>query len=993
MPEILPGEFLLTGTIFELIGATSGGDPTEALSALTGLELKLTSNIPSGRPIRREDGVFFVPPRTVTVLDDGQISEDGENPGIALLGDDPGLGFNGTLQWTITPGKATIGGKSVKPISWTFYAPEPGSEYTLGEVAPVLSLSATQLGFAPTIDNVELNGDNELQFYVGATAVGDPVSLSALFAADGVEIVSRKGQANGYVPLNGSGLIDSNYLPSYVDDVLEYANFGSFPGSGATGKVYVAIDTGDAYRWSGSAYVRISDRVTAAGITDSTSTGRALVTAADAAAAKTALNLTKSDVGLSNVDNTSDATKNAASAALTNKDLSSGTNTFPTFNQNTTGSAATLTTARTFRTNLASTSTASFNGSADATPGVTGTLPVGNGGTGVATLTGIAKGNGTSAFTAATAGTDYLAPGGALGTPSSGTLTNCTFPTLNQNTTGSAATLTTGRTFQTDLASGSAVSFNGSANNSHGVTGTLPVGNGGSGATTLTGLLVGNGTSAFTAVTAPSGTVVGTSDAQVLSNKTLTSPVISNTSGTALTFGNVTATPTTAPVMVSMGGTYGSNTAGSYGNIKLALYDNGASNSNRWGFSVESARLGYHVGASSIHAFYVNGAEAFRVASSGAQVGGVDVVTTSGSQNLTNKTLTTPVVDSFKDSNGNTVLGFSATASAVNYLQVQNSTASSVRLSAVGTDSNIGMRFYTKANASFGFFSDTYGQAFSVTPAASGVNLVQVIAGPTTVAPQVIATGTDANIDLVLNGTGTGVVKAGGTGASATVVTRDNTLTLANKTLTTPVIGSIKDSNGNTILGLNPQSGASDYISIWNDTGGPTIGAVGSSANNHIYLQPKGTGQLKLYVPTGQTPTLNGTGPDTNHNFNLTAKGTGVIQANGVAVATISGAQTITNKTVDTSNTVSMRDDRLSICANGAPTQIIKFDVSQMWAGTSYVQLPMNSSYTTKLWGGSGTAPSTASSDGVAGQVEWDSSFIYVCTATNTWKRAALSTW
>lgn len=57
---------------------------------------------------------------------------------------------------------------------------------------------------------------------------------------------------------------------------------------------------------------------------------------------------------------------------------------------------------------------------------VTGTLPVGNGGTGATTLTGVLKGNGTSAFTAATAGTDYVAPGGALGTPSSGTLTNCT---------------------------------------------------------------------------------------------------------------------------------------------------------------------------------------------------------------------------------------------------------------------------------------------------------------------------------------------------------------------------------------------------------------------------------------------------------------------------------------------------------------------------------------------------------------------------------------
>lgn len=53
-------------------------------------------------------------------------------------------------------------------------------------------------------------------------------------------------------------------------------------------------------------------------------------------------------------------------------------------------------------------------------------VAVADGGTGVSTLTGIAKGNGTSAFTAAAAGTDYVAPGGALGTPSSGTLTSCT---------------------------------------------------------------------------------------------------------------------------------------------------------------------------------------------------------------------------------------------------------------------------------------------------------------------------------------------------------------------------------------------------------------------------------------------------------------------------------------------------------------------------------------------------------------------------------------
>lgn len=59
------------------------------------------------------------------------------------------------------------------------------------------------------------------------------------------------------------------------------------------------------------------------------------------------------------------------------------------------------------------------------------------------------------------------------------------------------------------------------------VTGTLGVPNGGTGAVTLTGLVVGNGTSAMTTVTAPSGTVVGTSDTQTLTNKRLSQRVVS----------------------------------------------------------------------------------------------------------------------------------------------------------------------------------------------------------------------------------------------------------------------------------------------------------------------------------------------------------------------------------------------------------------------------------------------------------------------------------
>jgi hypothetical protein len=54
------------------------------------------------------------------------------------------------------------------------------------------------------------------------------------------------------------------------------------------------------------------------------------------------------------------------------------------------------------------------------------------------------------------------------------------------------------------------------------VTDTLPVGNGGTGATTLTGVVIGNGASAFTVKTNPSGAFVGTTDTQTLTNKRYT---------------------------------------------------------------------------------------------------------------------------------------------------------------------------------------------------------------------------------------------------------------------------------------------------------------------------------------------------------------------------------------------------------------------------------------------------------------------------------------
>jgi len=125
-------------------------------------------------------------------------------------------------------------------------------------------------------------------------------------------------------------------------------------------------------------------------------------------------------------------------------------------------------------------------------------LPISTGvsglGTGVATFLGtptsanlaaaVTDETGSGALVFATSPT-LVTP--ALGTPASGDLANCTFPTLNQNTTGS---------------SGSCTGNAATATTAAGLSATLVVGSGGTGVSSLTGIVKGNGGSAFTAATA-----------------------------------------------------------------------------------------------------------------------------------------------------------------------------------------------------------------------------------------------------------------------------------------------------------------------------------------------------------------------------------------------------------------------------------------------------------------------------------------------------------
>lgn len=318
---------------------------------------------------------------------------------------------------------------------------------------------------------------------------------------------SEKGAPNGVAVLGPDSKVLAIHLPSYVDDVLEFDDLASFPASGETGKIYVALDTNKTYRWSGSTYIYITS-----GAVDSVAGKTGVVT------------LVKADVGLGNVDNTSDANKPISTATQTALDLKAPINN-PSFTGTVTGitrsmvglsnvdntsdfnkplSSATQT-ALTLKAPLDS---PIFTGTPSAPTAILGTNStqlastafviaqlandaapishVGSGGSnhalatsstagfmsstdkikldglstsgGTVSSVGLAApteftvtnspvtGSGTLTFTknSQSANTVWAAPNGASGAPTFRALVAADIPTLNQNTTGNAGTVTNG---------------------------------------------------------------------------------------------------------------------------------------------------------------------------------------------------------------------------------------------------------------------------------------------------------------------------------------------------------------------------------------------------------------------------------------------------------------------------------------------------------------------------------------------------------------------
>jgi len=299
----------------------------------------------------------------------------------------------------------------------------------------------------------------------------------------------------------------------------------------------------------------------------------------------------------------------------TSGDFSTGTFTWPTFNQNTTGTASNVTGIVAVANGGSGTATPALVAGTNVT--ITGSWPnqtinsSNPGGTVTAvsvvsangfagsssggatpaltlstSITGVLKGNGT-AISAATSGTDYSAGTSALATgiikstTTTGALSIAVaadFPTLNQNTTGSAATLTTPRAIYGNNFDGSAAltqiiasTYGGTGNGFTKFSGattaektySLPdatttilttnaavtIGQGGTGQTTATAafnalspitstgdLIIGNGTNSATRL------AIGTINYVLTSNGTTATWAVATGSGATITNDTSTAT-------------------------------------------------------------------------------------------------------------------------------------------------------------------------------------------------------------------------------------------------------------------------------------------------------------------------------------------------------------------------------------------------------------------------------------------------------------------
>jgi len=158
--------------------------------------------------------------------------------------------------WAYTHNGATQGEIAVSKTATADNIVQRDGQQIKG-IAPVANEDYAIKNYVDTQDTATLSSAGSHADEVAAIAEISANSYTDITVADYVPL-TQKGTAFGVCPLGADSKVLVSYLPSFVDDILEYPSFSALPTTGESGKLYVTLDTNLTYRWSGTQYTEVS---------------------------------------------------------------------------------------------------------------------------------------------------------------------------------------------------------------------------------------------------------------------------------------------------------------------------------------------------------------------------------------------------------------------------------------------------------------------------------------------------------------------------------------------------------------------------------------------------------------------------------------------------------------------------------------------------------------------------------------------------------------
>lgn len=317
-----------------------------------------------------------------------------------------------------------------------------------------------------------------------------------------------------------------------------------------------------------------------------------------------------------------------------------------------------------------------------------------------------------------------------------------------------------------------------------------------------------------------------------------------------------------------------------------------------------------------------------------------------------------------------------------------------------GTQTTLAGPLYTKTQGQSGFIVstvlDTLGGSHTIVSLYVANTLMGIFAKET-FTPASAITGFTDTLTITASQAGTILTV---TATSANTLAVGQTITgdgvLPNTTITSLTVNGVKANGGvgRYLVSTNTTVTSTEMSAIY--------GTLQIGFNVSTY------GGIQFNVPVSQASYLlsptDGSLKNANNFLSTTtdSQTTGTISiANSTPLKLGSAGYTIINtnyNTFEIQSKITNQDFQVTLDPNGITSQAIYINGTSLKVGingfnsSNLPQATLDVNGTFRV--ASGYAPATSTSTGVAGQIAWDASYIYVCTATNLWKRVSIGgTW